>query len=224
MGQKTNPNLLRAGINRWSLSRWCAESKKQYVSFLHSDLKIRAHLKKRMDAAGLSQVLIERPAEHNIVISVLCLRPGMVIGRKGSDVTDIKRELALMTGCSVHLNVSEVRKPEVDAPLVAASIANQLEKRVLFRKAMKRAVQSAMRSGAIGIRVCVSGRLGGAEIARTEWYLEGRVPLHTFRADIQYATARASTTYGIIGVKVWVYLGDKVVPPVKKDLDIEEEA
>lgn len=223
MGQKTNPNLLRAGINRWSLSRWCADSKKQYVNFLHSDLKIRSYLDKRLEAAGISQIFIERPAEQNVVITVNCLRPGMVIGRKGSDVTDLKREIAMISNCAVHLNITEVRKPELDAQLVAASIATQLEKRVLFRKAMKRAVQSAMRAGAIGIRVCVSGRLGGAEIARTEWYLEGRVPLHTFRADIQYATKRASTTYGIIGVKVWVYLGDKVVPPVRKDLDLEEE-
>lgn len=205
MGQKVNPIGLRVGINRAADSRWYADE--EYASALHEDLKMRAYIKKNLKTAGVSRVVIERPSKK-AVVTIHSARPGVVIGKKGADIDKIKKDLASFTKNEVHLNIVEVRKPEIDATLVAESIAQQLERRVSFRRAMKRATQSAMRLGAKGIRVNCSGRLAGAEIARLEWYREGRVPLHTLRADIDYGTARAETTYGTIGVKVWIYKGE----------------
>lgn len=205
MGQKVNPIGLRLGINKTWDSKWFFSN--EYADKLHEDLKIRAYLKKELSKAGIGRIVIERPAKKAI-ISIYTARPGSVIGRKGSDIDKIKKDLARFTNDELHLNIVEIRKPETDALLVAQSIAQQLERRIAFRRAMKRAVQSTMRLGAQGIRVNVSGRLGGAEIARTEWYREGRVPLHTLRADVDYGVASAHTTYGVIGVKVWIYKGD----------------
>ncbi len=205
MGQKVNPIGLRLGVNKTWDSRWYAGE--DYAQKLHEDLKIRQHLQKRLNNAGVSKIVIERPAKK-AAISIYTARPGIVIGKKGSDIEKIKQEVARMTGDEVSLNIVEVRKPEIDATLVADNIAQQLERRVAFRRAMKRAVQSALRLGAEGIRINVSGRLGGAEIARMEWYREGRVPLHTLRADVDYGTAEAHTTFGVIGVKVWVFKGE----------------
>ena len=207
MGQKVNPIGLRLGVNRTWDSRWYANTK-DYAKLLHQDLAIRKFVREKLKAAGVSKIIIERPLKK-CRISVHTAKPGVVIGKKGADIEKLRKELAAMApGAEVHLNLVEVRKPETDSTLVAEGVAQQLERRVAFRRAMKRAMQSAMRLGAQGIRINVSGRLGGAEIARMEWYREGRVPLHTLRADIDYALDEASTPYGIIGVKVWIYKGD----------------
>ncbi len=206
MGQKVNPVGLRVGINRTWDSRWYAD-KREYGHLLHEDIRIRRFLQKRLVQAGISRVVIERPAKKARV-TIYTARPGLVIGKKGADIEKLRQSLSLMTGNDVHLNIVEIRKPEIDAKLVAENICNQLERRIAFRRAMKRAVQSAMRLGALGIRINCGGRLGGAEIARTEWYREGRVPLHTLRADIDYGEATAFTTYGTCGVKVWVFKGE----------------
>lgn len=217
MGQKVHPTGIRLGIVKKHTSTWYA-SPKQYSGYLLTDLKVREYLFDKLKSASVSRIEIERPAE-NARITIKTARPGIVIGKKGEDVEKLRRELSKMMGVPVHVNIEEVRKPELDARLVSESIASQLERRVMFRRAMKRAVQNAIRLGAKGIKVQVSGRLGGAEIARTEWYREGRVPLHTLRADIDYATARAETTYGTIGVKVWIFKGEIL----DGDLDQPEE-
>ncbi len=206
MGQKVNPIGLRLGINRTWDSRWYADSP-DYGKLLQEDLKIRRFLEERLKQAAVSKVVVERLAKKPRV-TVYSARPGVVIGKRGADIEQLRQELKKMTGEETALNIVEIRKPEVDARLVAEGIAQQLERRVSFRRAMKRAVQAAMRLGAQGIRVNVSGRLGGAEIARMEWYREGRVPLHTLRADIDYGFALARTAYGAIGVKVWVFRGE----------------
>src|SRR2546429_4516500 len=205
MGQKVNPIGLRLGINRTWDSRWFAN--RDYATLLHEDLELRKYLMERLGQAGVSRVVIERPAKK-ARITIHTARPGVVIGKKGADIEKLRLDLAKMTGGEVNLNIVEIRKPEVDAKLVAENIAQQLERRVAFRRVMKRAVQSAMRLGAQGIRINCGGRLGGAEIARMEWYREGRVPLHTLRADVDYGTATAKTTYGTCGVKVWVFKGE----------------
>ncbi|HIC80317.1 30S ribosomal protein S3 [Pelagibius sp.] len=205
MGQKVNPIGLRLGINRTWDSRWFADD--NYADLLHEDLRIRKYLRKRLQQAGVSRIVIERPAKK-ARITIHTARPGVVIGKKGADIEKLRGALQKMTQSEVHLNIVEIRKPEIDARLVAENIASQLERRVAFRRAMKRAVQSAMRLGASGIRINCGGRLGGAEIARTEWYREGRVPLHTLRADVDYGEATAQTTYGACGVKVWVFKGE----------------
>ena len=205
MGQKVNPIGLRVGINRSWDSRWFAD--KGYGDMLHEDLALRKFLRKRLSQAGVSRILIERPAKRARV-TIYTARPGVVIGKKGADIEKLRGDLQRKTGGDVSLNIVEIRKPELDAQLVAENIAQQLERRVAFRRAMKRSVQSAMRMGAEGIRINCSGRLGGAEIARMEWYREGRVPLHTLRADIDYGEATANTTYGTCGVKVWIFKGE----------------
>jgi small subunit ribosomal protein S3 len=205
MGHKVNPTGLRLGINRTWDSRWFA--KNGYSKQLHEDLKLRSFLQEKLSGAGVSKVVVERPAKKPRV-TIHAARPGVVIGKKGSDIEKLRGELGKMTGSEVALNIVEIRKPEIDAKLVAENIAQQLERRVAFRRAMKRAVQSAMRLGAQGIRINCAGRLGGAEIARVEWYREGRVPLHTLRADIDFGTATAKTTSGTCGVKVWVFKGE----------------
>ena len=205
MGQKVNPIGLRVGINRTWDSRWFAD--KDYSDKLYEDQKLREHIFTSLKAAGISRVVIERAAS-NTKVTIYTARPGVIIGRKGSDIEKLRKDLTERMGGEVSLNIVEIRKPEIDAKLVADGIAQQLERRVSFRRAMKRAVQSALRLGALGIRVNCAGRLGGAEIARTEWYREGRVPLHTLRADIDYGTSEAETTYGIIGVKVWIFKGE----------------
>ena len=205
MGQKVNAISFRVGVNKTWDSRWFAG--KEYADKLHEDFKIQKYLKKNLDAAGVSKVTIERPSKKaNITIHTA--RPGVVIGKKGADIDKIKKDIGKFTKDEVHLNIVPVAKPELDATLIAEGVAQQLEKRVAFRRAMKRAVQSCLRLGAVGIRINVSGRLGGAEIARMEWYREGRVPLHTLRADVDYGVARAETAYGTIGVKVWVFKGE----------------
>ncbi len=205
MGQKVNPIGLRLGINRTWDSRWFADT--NYADLLHEDLRIRKYLRDRLQQAGVSRIVIERPAKK-ARITIHTARPGVVIGKKGADIEKLRGALQKMTESEVHLNFVEIRKPEIDARLVAENIASQVERRVSFRRAMKRAVQSAMRLGASGIRINCGGRLGGAEIARTEWYREGRVPLHTLRADVDYGEATAKTTYGACGVKVWVFKGE----------------
>ena len=209
MGQKVNPVGIRLGIIKDWNSKWYA-NKKNYAIYLNIDLKVREFLLNKLAAAAISKIEIERPAK-NARIKIHAARPGAVIGKKGSGLDELRDAVKkLMGGVPVHINIIEIKKPELDAKLVAMSIAQQLERRIMFRRAMKRAVQNAMRSGAQGIKVTVSGRLGGAEIARTEWYREGRVPLHTFRADIDYATGSAHTTYGVIGVKVWIFKGEVI--------------
>lgn len=208
MGQKVNPVGIRLGIVQDWKSTWYADSKK-YSIYLNSDIKLRNHLMKKYAAAAISKVQIERPAK-NARITIYAGKPGIILGKKGGDVDALRKELAGMLGIPVHVNIEEIKKVDLDAKLVAESIAQQLERRVMFRRAMKRAMQNALKSGALGVKVQVGGRLGGSEIARTEWYREGRVPLHTFRADIDYALAQAKTTYGIIGVKVWIFKGEKV--------------
>lgn len=221
MGHKVNPVGLRLGINRTWNSRWYAD--RDYGDLLHEDLQIRDFLEKRLQNAGLSKVVIERPAKKARV-TIHTARPGVVIGKKGADIERLRAALGRMTNSDVNLNIVEIRKPEIDARLVADNIAQQLERRVAFRRAMKRAVQSAMRLGALGIRINVGGRLGGAEIARTEWYREGRVPLHTLRADIDYGEATANTTYGSCGVKVWVFKGEIMAhDPMAQDKRLAEE-
>lgn len=206
MGQKVNPIGLRVGINRTWDSRWYAEGQ-SYGTLLHEDIRIRNLLLKRLQQAGVSRVQIERP-HRKCRVTIYSARPGVVIGKKGADIEKLRKDVAALTDSDVHLNIVEIRKPEVDAQLVAENIAQQFERRVAFRRAMKRSVQSAMRLGALGIRINCGGRLGGAEIARTEWYHEGRVPLHTLRADIDYGTATAHTAYGTCGIKVWVFKGE----------------
>lgn len=205
MGQKVNPIGLRVGINRTWDSRWFDDRK--YADKLVQDLELRKYVQERLKAAGISKVVIERAAK-NTKVAVYTARPGVIIGKKGADIEKLRKDLSARAGSEVALNIIEIRKPEVDAQLVAEGVCQQLERRVSFRRAMKRAVQSALRLGGQGIRINVSGRLGGADIARTEWYREGRVPLHTLRADLDYGFAEALTTYGIIGVKVWIYKGD----------------
>ncbi len=206
MGQKVHPTGIRLGIVKKHTSVWFAEGK-NYAENLLVDLRVRALLRKKLAAASVSRIEIERPAQ-TARITIFTARPGIVIGKKGEDVETLRAMLAKEMGVPVHLNIEEIRKPDLDAQLVADSVAQQLERRVMFRRAMKRVVQNAMRQGAEGIKVQVGGRLGGAEIARSEWYREGRVPLHTLRADIDYATSEASTTYGQIGVKVWIFKGE----------------
>jgi len=206
MGQKIHPTGFRLSISRNWASRWYANDR-DFAGMLAEDIKVREHLKAKLKNASVSRVLIERPAK-NARITIFSARPGVVIGKKGEDIENLKRDLGRQLGVPVAVNIEEVRKPEVDAKLIADSITQQLEKRIMFRRAMKRAMQNAMRLGALGIKIMSSGRLNGIEIARCEWYREGRVPLHTLRADIDYGTSEAKTTYGIIGVKVWVYKGD----------------
>jgi small subunit ribosomal protein S3 len=206
MGQKSNPIGLRLQVNRTWDSRWFAE-RGDYGRLLLEDLRMRKHIMKTLPQAAISKVVIERPAKL-CRVSVYAARPGVIIGKKGADIDKLKKQLASMTDSEVSLNIVEIRKPEVDAKLVAQGIADQLERRVAFRRAMKRAVQSAMRLGAEGIRINSAGRLGGAEIARTEWYREGRVPLHTLRANVDYAEAEAHTAYGVCGIKVWIFKGE----------------
>jgi small subunit ribosomal protein S3 len=206
MGQKIHPTGFRLSISRnWS-SRWYA-SNRDFAGMLAEDIKVREYLKEKLKSASVSRILIERPAK-NARVTIYSARPGVVIGKKGEDIENLKRDLSKQLGVPVAVNIEEVRKPEIDAKLIADSITQQLEKRIMFRRAMKRAMQNAMRLGALGIKIMSAGRLNGIEIARTEWYREGRVPLHTLRADIDYGTSEAKTTYGIIGVKVWVYKGD----------------
>ncbi len=206
MGQKVHPTGFRLGIVKKHRSIWYA-NQRDYADRLNADLEVRDYIEKRLSHASVSRVEIERPAE-SAKITIHTARPGVVIGKKGEDVEKLRQAVAAKIGVPVHINIEEVRKPDLDAALVAQNVAQQLERRVMFRRAMKRAVQNTMRQGAEGMRIQVGGRLGGAEIARTEWYREGRVPLHTLRADIDYATCEASTTYGIIGVKVWIFKGE----------------
>ena len=206
MGHKVNPTGIRLGVIKEHNSVWYAD-KKEYSKNLLNDIQVREFLDKRLVKASVSKIVIERPAQ-NARITIHTARPGIVIGKKGEDVDRLRREVSDMMGVPVHINIEEVRKPDLDARLVAQNVAGQLERRVMFRRAMKRVVQNAMRQGAKGIKIQVGGRLGGAEIARSEWYREGRVPLHTLRADIDYATYEAHTTYGVIGVKVWIFKGE----------------
>ncbi len=209
MGQKVQPHGIRLGISKDWNARWFARNS-DYAANLTSDMRIRGHLrgKKSLANAAVSRIAIERPAQDVVHIKIFTARPGIVIGKKGEDIEKLHREIAAMTNCRVEVRVEEVRKPELDARLVADSICQQLEKRVMFRRALKRAVQNSMRLGAKGVKVMIAGRLNGAEIARTEWYREGRVPLHTLRADIDYGIAEANTTYGVVGVKVWIFKGE----------------
>jgi len=206
MGQKVHPTGIRLGIVKDWTSKWYADSK-DFANTLNMDLKVRDYIKKKLKSASVSRVQIERPA-NNARITIHTARPGIVIGKKGEDVERLRQDVTKMMGNPVSINIEEIRKPELDAYLVAENVAQQLERRIMFRRAMKRAVQNAMRLGAQGIKIRVSGRLNGADIARAEWYHEGRVPLHTLRADIDYGTIEANTTYGIIGVKVWVFKGE----------------
>ena len=206
MGQKVHPTGIRLGITKKHTSTWYAEGR-DYADDLLVDLRVREFVKKKLAAASVSRVEIERPAQ-TAKVTVYTARPGIVIGKKGEDVEKLRNTLTQQMGVPVQVNIEEIRKPDLDAQLVADGVASQLERRVMFRRAMKRAVQNAMRQGAEGIKIQVGGRLGGAEIARSEWYREGRVPLHTLRADIDYATAEAATTYGIIGIKVWIFKGE----------------
>ena len=221
MGQKINPIGFRLGVQKnWS-SKWFT-STKNFPVFLNNDIKVREFLNKKLANAAVSKIIIERPAK-NAKVTIMTARPGIVIGKKGEDIENLRSDLQGLMGIPVQLNIEEVRKPEIDATLIAQSIAQQLEKRVQFRRAMKRAMQNAMRLGAQGIKIMSSGRLNGIEIARSEWYREGRVPLHTLRADIDYGVARAQTQYGIIGIKVWIYKGevfqdDKVASQITKDV------
>jgi small subunit ribosomal protein S3 len=218
MGQKVHPTGMRLGIVKDHTSIWYADGP-AYADKLHTDLIVREYIQKRLAQASVSRIEIERPAQ-TARITIHTARPGIVIGKKGEDVERLRRELTKMMGVPVHVNIEEIRKPELDAYLVAQNVAQQLERRVQFRRAMKRVMQNAMRLGAEGIKVRVAGRLGGAEIARAENYHEGRVPLHTLRADIDYATAEALTTYGIIGVKVWIFKGEITEDPYKTDLGV----
>ncbi|SDD93464.1 30S ribosomal protein S3 [Aquimonas voraii] len=206
MGHKVHPIGIRLGISKDWNSKWYA-NKREFAGYLAGDLKVREMLRKRLAAAGVSRIQIERPAK-TARVTIHTARPGVVIGKKGEDIEKLRRDVSDIMGVPVHINVAEVRKPELDAQLVAESIAQQLERRIMFRRAMKRAVGNAMRLGALGIKVNVAGRLNGAEIARSEWYREGRVPLHTLRADVDYGFAEAHTTYGVIGIKTWIYKGE----------------
>ena len=224
MGQKIHPTGFRLAVTRNWASRWYATNR-NFASMLAEDLEVREFLKKKLKNAAVSRILIERPAK-SARITIFSARPGVVIGKKGEDIENLKVELAKRLNCPVSVNIEEVRKPEVDAQLIADSITQQLEKRIMFRRAMKRAMQNAMRLGALGIKILSAGRLNGIEIARTEWYREGRVPLHTLKADIDYGTSEAHTTYGVIGVKVWVYRGDRLAngeSPVLKGDDSQDD-
>ncbi|MCB1634877.1 MAG: 30S ribosomal protein S3 [Xanthomonadales bacterium] len=216
MGHKVNPVGIRLGISRDWNSKWYA-GKKEFADYLEADLKVREFLRSKLSQAGVSRIQIERPAK-TARITIHTARPGVVIGKKGEDIEKLRKEISDLMGVPTHVNVAEIRKPELDAQLVAESICQQLERRIMFRRAMKRSVGNAMRLGAQGIKINVAGRLNGAEIARSEWYREGRVPLHTLRADVDYGFAEARTTYGVIGVKVWIYKGeifDLYAPPVE---------
>lgn len=206
MGQKVHPTGIRLGIVKDWTSKWYANTR-QFPDLLNTDLEVRDFLKKRLSQASVSRIQIDRPAK-NAHITIHTARPGVVIGKKGEDIDALRKEVSAMMGIPVHINIEEIRKPELDAQLVAESIAQQLERRIMFRRAMKRSVQNSMRLGAGGIKVNIAGRLNGAEIARSEWYREGRVPLHTLRADIDYGFAQAKTTYGVLGVKVWIFKGE----------------
>jgi small subunit ribosomal protein S3 len=208
MGQKVNPVGIRLGIVKDWASRWYASSK-EFSDTLCADIKVRSYLQKRLAQAGISRIQIDRPA-RNARVAVYTARPGVIIGKSGKEVENLRDEVSKIVNVPVHVSIEEVRKPELDAKLVAESVAQQLERRIMFRRAMKRAVTTTLRAGALGIKISISGRLGGSEIARTEWYREGRVPLHTFRADIDYALAEAFTTYGVIGVKVWIFKGEVI--------------
>jgi small subunit ribosomal protein S3 len=222
MGQKVNPVGLRLGINRTWDSRWYA-NRGDYRRLFHEDRRIRKFLKDQLKQAGVARIVIERP-HKKCRVTIYSARPGVVIGKKGADIEKLRRDISKMTESEVHLNIVEVRKPETESTLVAENIAQQLERRVAFRRAMKRAVQSALRMGAEGIRITCAGRLGGAEIARVEWYREGRVPLHTLRADIDYGTATAVTAYGTIGVKVWIFKGEILEhDPMAQDKRLAEQ-
>ncbi len=218
MGQKVHPTGIRLGIIKDWTSTWYADSK-DYANYLHADIKVREYMRKKLANASVSRIQIERPAGNARVI-IHTARPGIVIGKKGEDIERLRMEVSQMLGVPAHVSVEEIRKPELDAYLVAESVAQQIERRIMFRRAMKRAVTNTMRLGAQGIKITVSGRLNGAEIARTEWYREGRVPLHTLRADIDYGTAEANTTYGIIGIKVWIFKGEVF----GYEQNVEEEA
>jgi small subunit ribosomal protein S3 len=215
MGQKVNPIGIRLGIVKDHTSIWYADSK-NYPKQLINDLEVRSFIEKALENASVSRVVIERPAQ-TARITIHTARPGIVIGKKGEDVDSLRKTLTEKMGVPVHINIEEIRKPDLDAKLVAQNVAQQLERRVMFRRAMKRVVQNAMRQGAEGVKVQIGGRLGGAEIARTEWYREGRVPLHTLRADIDYATYEAVTTYGILGVKVWIFKGEVIGSETSSD-------
>ena len=217
MGQKVHPTGIRLGIVKDWTSKWYADSK-DYADLLNTDLKVRGFLKQKLSQASVSRIQIDRPAK-NAHITIHTARPGVVIGKKGEDIDRLRKQVSAMMGIPVHISIEEIRKPELDAQLVAESISQQLEKRIMFRRAMKRAVQNSMRLGAGGIKVNIAGRLNGAEIARSEWYREGRVPLHTLRADIDYGFAEARTTYGVLGVKVWIFKGE-----VFGDQEVEESA
>ena len=220
MGQKVNPIGIRVGINRTWDSRWFDD--RNYADKLVQDLELRKYVQEKLKAAGISKVIIERAAK-NTRVTVYTARPGVIIGKKGADIENLRKELSKRAGNDVALNIVEIRKPEIDAQLCAEGVCQQLERRVSFRRAMKRAVQNALRMGSLGIRINVAGRLGGADIARTEWYREGRVPLHTLRADMDYGFAEALTTYGIIGVKVWLYKGDVMEhDPMARDKKMQE--
>jgi small subunit ribosomal protein S3 len=219
MGQKVHPTGIRLGIIKDWTSKWYANTH-DYANYLHIDLEVREFLRKKLANASVSRIQIERPANNARVI-IHTARPGIVIGKKGEDIEKLRQEVATMMGVPAHISVEEIRKPELDAYLVAESVAQQIERRIMFRRAMKRAVTNTMRLGALGIRINVAGRLNGAEIARSEWYREGRVPLHTLRADIDYGVAEARTTYGVIGVKVWIFKGEVFG---KSDSGSEEES
>jgi small subunit ribosomal protein S3 len=221
MGQKVHPTGIRLGIIKDWTSTWYADSK-DYANFLHVDLNVREYIRKKLANASVSRIQIERPAGTARVI-IHTARPGIVIGKKGEDIERLRFEISKMMGVPAHISVEEIRKPELDAFLVAESVAQQIERRIMFRRAMKRAVTNTMRLGALGIKISVAGRLNGAEIARGEWYREGRVPLHTLRADIDYGTAEASTTYGIIGIKVWIFKGEVFAPEQKIEADTPKE-
>lgn len=216
MGQKVNPIGFRLGVNKTWDSRWISNSK-DYANYLHQDILIRAHIFKNLKQAGVSRVIIERPAKK-VIVNVYAARPGLLIGKRGADIEKLKTDLSRICSCDLSMNIVEVRKPELDAKLVAENIATQIERRVSFRRAMKRAMDTAMRMGALGIRVNTSGRLGGAEIARMEWHRQGRVPLHTLRSDIDFSHGSAFTTYGTVGIKVWLYKGEiKEHDPMAQD-------
>lgn len=213
MGQKVHPTGIRLGIIKDWTSKWYANSR-DYADFLNTDLQVRSFIRDKLKQASVSRIQIDRPAK-NARITIHTARPGIVIGKKGEDIEKLRQQISKMMGIPVHINIEEIRKPELDALLVAQGVAQQLERRIMFRRAMKRAVTNSMRVGAKGVKVHVAGRLNGAEIARSEWYREGRVPLHTFRADVDYGLAEAKTTYGIIGVKVWIFKGE-VFPKVEE--------
>ena len=218
MGQKVHPVGIRLGVIKDWNSKWYARA--AYSDLLNNDIRVRAYLKEKLQQAAVSRIKIERPAK-NARITIYSARPGVIIGKKGGDIEVLRKTVTKLLQVPTHINIEEVRKPEIDAILVAENVAQQLEHRVLFRRAMKRAVNSALRAGALGIKIRVAGRLGGAEIARSEWYREGRVPLHTFRADVDYGTATAKTTYGIIGVKVWIFKGE-VLPETSASTEAGE--